>query len=81
MKRIFSILLAAALLMTACGDHELEIDLTPPDQGEEQPTPNPEPEPEPTPEPKAGAVFFNEVNADAKYIELYNPAEGDIDLS
>ena len=81
MKRIFSILLAAALLMTACGDHELEIDLTPPDQGEEQPTPNPEPEPEPTPEPKAGAVLFNEVNADAKYIELYNPAEGDIDLS
>ena len=81
MKRIFSILFAAALLMTACGDHELEIDLTPPDQGEEQPTPNPEPEPEPTPEPKAGAVLFNEVNADAKYIELYNPAEGDIDLS
>ena len=81
MKRIFSILFAAALLMTACGDHELEIDLTPPDQGEEQPTPNPEPEPTPEPEQKAGAVFFNEVNADAKYIELYNPAEGDIDLS
>ena len=81
MKRILSIFLAAALLMTACGDHELEIDLTPPDQGEEQPTPNPEPEPEPTPEQKEGAVFFNEVNADAKYIELYNPAEGDIDLS
>lgn len=62
--------------------------LTPGEENKFDPPPAPEPDPEPAPEPKdySDEIYLSEIfpyppSGGEEFIELYNPAEKDIDLS